>query len=158
MTNKIDQVFRLIIPIRFAITVSFRWRIWTASLLALIMCLSVCFASTCPSSISNSTAITREQFTVSEYIPSALGIVVSSVSNSFYILNWLHAPGNHTAIVRKLDASGSQIWITAFGDFYYQGRLSVDPTEQYVYLATYDNYLLITRYSASNGAIMGHHR
>ena len=122
------------------------------------MCLSACLAATCPSSISSSTAITIEQFTVSEYTPSELGLVVDSVSNSIYVLNWIHSYTNHIAIVRKLNASGSQNWITAFGDYFSKGRLSVDTAEKYVYLATYSSSLLVTRYSASSGAIMDHHR
>ena len=62
------------------------------------------------------------------------------------------------AVVRKVDASGSQSWIASFAFDSIRKSLSVDVAEQSVYLAQYYDPMIVLKLSAENGSIVSQHQ
>ena len=60
---------------------------------------------------------------------------------------------NNTAI-RKMDASGSESWLTSFGFYPVTKSLTVDATEQALYLVSFTNSLVVFRLSTRDGSII----
>ena len=87
--------------------------------------------SICPSSVPASAAMTIEKYTFSSYSTSPFGTIQGPLSNSLYFLYKLSS--SIKAAVRKVDASGSQIWVACFGFEPSAKSLSVDAAEQSVY-------------------------
>ena len=116
--------------------------------------------ATCPSSVSSSAEITTEQcsFTgyTNTYTTYTYGVVGGSVSNSLYYLYKLSLSGN--AAVRKVDASGSQTWMASFALTPLMKSLSVDATEQSVYLASKESPLVMLKLLASDGSVVSQHK
>ena len=65
---------------------------------------------------------------------------------------------SNAAIIRKVDASGSQTWITSFEFNSIWKSLSVDAAEQSVYLVSLINPLFVLRLAASDGSIVSQHQ
>ena len=109
--------------------------------------------STCPSTVPSSAAIITNQFSFSGYATTwAFGIATSQVSNNIYYMYRLLSAGN--TVVRKIDSSDSQIWLTSFALDPTVKWLSVDSSEQNVYIASNTNPITVMRLSASDGTIV----
>ena len=78
------------------------------------------------------------------------------MSNSLYYLYLVYTP--NSAAVRKVDASGSQTWMASFAFQPITKSLSVDATEQSVYLASRENPIVVLRLAASSGSIVTQHQ
>ena len=114
-------------------------------------------AITCPSSVSNSSATIVEQCSFQAYDSASIEWVASGlVSNSLFYLYKLSAASNDAA-VRKVDSSGVQKWMASFQQWPSMKSLSVDASEQQVYLSTYSLQIIILILSASNGGIVAQH-
>ena len=126
-------------------------------MLAAIIC-SV-LAATCPALVPSSAATITEQSSFLTYTnPEAFGVVGSPVSNSLYYLYKIYFISSNAAIIRKVDASGSQTWITSFEFNSIWKSLSVDAAEQSVYLVSLINPLFVLRLAASDGSIVSQHQ
>ena len=62
------------------------------------------------------------------------------------------------AAVRKVDASGSQTWMASFALTPLMKSLSVDATEQSVYLASKESPLVMLKLLASDGSVVSQHK
>ena len=125
----------------------------------LMLALSICSVqtATCPSSVPSSAATITEQCSFSVYTSTnTFGVAVGPVSNSLYYLHYLPSPDN--AVVRKVDASGSQAWVASFALYPIRKSLSVDTTEQSLYLASFLNPLEVLRLLTSDGSIVTQHQ
>ena len=123
-----------------------------------ILSLSICSVqtATCPSSVPISAATIIEKYNFSGYATSTYGITEGPVSNSLYYLYQISSP--ISAAVRKVDASGSQTWMTSFLFTPLLKSLSVDAAEQSVYLASQVNPIVVLKLSASDGSIVSQHQ
>ena len=121
-----------------------------------MLCSWMWTANTCPISTSSSTAITIEQFTLSENGAQTSGVVVGPVSNSLYYLITIYYFGY--SAVRKVDVSGSETWLAAFGSSPMMKSLSVDATEQYVYFVSSTSNFVVMKLTASNGIVVSQHQ
>ena len=102
-------------------------------------------------------ATTIEQGNFSGYTDTQnYGIAVGIVSNSFYYLYCLSTSFN--SAVRKINASGTQSWMASFAVDPISKSLSVDASEQSVYLAGLTNPLVVLILAASNGSIVSQHQ
>ena len=121
---------------------------------------SICSAqsATCPSSVPISAATITEQCNFSGYTTTQTsGIAVGPVSNSLYYLYSIYTPIS-TAAVRKVDSSGSQTWMASFALEPIAKSLSVDATEQSVYIASFTNELVVLKLATSDGSIVTQHQ
>ena len=124
-----------------------------------VLAASICSikAAICPSSVSPLLATTIEKGNFSGYTNTQnYGIAVGIVSNSFYYLYCLSTPFN--SAVRKVNASGTQSWMASFAVDPISKSLSVDASEQSVYLAGFTNPLVVLILAASNGSIVSQHQ
>ena len=113
--------------------------------------------ATCPSSVPSSSATTTEQCNFSGYTTTqTYGIAVGPVSSSLYYLYFISTPAS--AVVRKVDATGSQAWMASFIFDLISKSLSVDATEQNVYLASYPDPLVVLKLATSSGSILAQHQ
>ena len=125
-----------------------------------VLAASICSVetATCPPLVPSSAAIITEQCNFSECGYTSTDMVaVGPVSNSLYYLYWLSDP-SYNAAVRKVDASGSQTWMASFAFQPITKSLSVDATEQSVYLASRENPIVVLRLAASSGSIVTQHQ
>ena len=83
-------IIRLILTIFFEMTMKLRCRVIAINLLVLLLCSSVCIAATCPSTTSNLTAISTEQFIFSSGEIHTYGVIAGPVTNSLYYLNHIY--------------------------------------------------------------------
>ena len=83
-------------------------------------------------------------------------MAVGPVSNSLYYVYYLSSPTS--SVVRKVDASGSQIWMASFAFYQILKSLSVDAAEQSVYLASKESPLAVLKLAASDGSIVSQHQ
>ena len=114
--------------------------------------------STCPPSVPISAATTTEQCSFTEYTNTrTFGVAGGPISNSLYYLYWIYIP-NNAAVIRKVDSSGSQTWMTSFGFWPIAKSLSVDVAEQSVYLASETNPLVVLILAANDGSIVSQHQ
>ena len=133
---------------------------FSVSIKVLMLCLYMLTASiplvewsTCPSTVPSSAAIVTSQFSFSGYATTwAFGIATSQVSNNIYYMYRLLSAGN--IVVRKMDSSDSQIWLTSFALNPTVKCLSVDPSEQNVYIASMTNPITVMRLSANDGTFV----
>ena len=96
-------------------------------------------AASCPPSVPVSAGTTTEQSNFTGYNTYTFGIAGGPVSNSLYYLYFLLSSSENAA-VRKVDASGSQRWMASFAFKPIVKSLSVDATEQSVYLASFNKH------------------
>ena len=75
------------------------------------------------------------------------------VSNDLYLLDSLFSTPNYT-VIRRESTSGSQVWMTALNMPPTVKGLSVDPSEQNIYVWKYSTQLDIIRLSSSTGALV----
>ena len=125
-----------------------------------VLVASICsvLAATCPSSVTSSSIITSEQCTFSGFTSfENYGVAGGPVSSSLYYLYRLFTPTLNAA-VRKVDASGSQIWLASFAFYSLLKSLSVDAAEQNVYLAVVSNPIVVLKLAASDGSIVTQHQ
>ena len=132
------------------------WRCWTlgATLLVLMLCLSISIASTCPSSIPKTTATTIEQYIVNESPTKTLKVISSTISDSLYIFDTIPS----YSVVRKINSSGTQLWGEAFEISILTKSLAIDLKESNVYFASYNNPVTVFRLNSTNGAILNQHK
>ena len=119
-----------------------------------VLARSICSvqAAICPPSVSSSVATTTEQYNFSGRT-NTLEVAGNSVSNNLYYMYSIFLESERAA-VRKVDASGSQIWLASFLFEPIKKSLSVDAAEQSVYLASMTNHLTVLKLSASDGSII----
>ena len=124
-----------------------------------MVALSICSVQTaiCSASVSTSAATTTEQSSFSGYTTEMFGVAVGQMCNSLYYLYRLTS-GSYNAAVRKVDESGSQIWMASFAFDPDVKSLSVDASERSVYLAVHINPLVVLKLSGSTGSITSQHQ
>ena len=59
--------------------------------------------------------------------------------------------------IRKVDSSGNQVWLASLAFELVEKSLSIDSSEQNVYIARNADPLLVFKLLASNGAILSQH-
>ena len=128
-----------------------------------VLALSICsvLSATCPPSVPSSAATITELSSFTGYTSTyTYGIAGGPVSNSLYYLYWLSSPSIpiSNAAVRKVDASGSQTWMTSFAFWPLSKSLSVDAAEQSVYLASRNDPLIVLKLLTSDGSIVSQHQ
>ena len=130
------------------------WKMTKWSIILSILCLiSTSHWSTCPSSSSTSNTITSEQCSFSTYIfTETYNVVLGPVSASMYYLYYIRNPTNW--VIRKANSDGSSAWMAALSFYPTVKSLTVDTSEQYVYVAKYSNPLDVVRLGADTGAIV----
>ena len=136
-------ILGLILHIWSETTAKLRFRVLSTSLLALLLCSSVCIASTCPSSTSSLTTISTEEFKFSLMETRTVNVVVGPVSNSLYYLNKVldNTCWNiYYTTLMKTDAFGSRSWLASFSESPNSKSLAVDTTEQFLYIAVGNSY------------------
>ena len=112
--------------------------------------------ATCPSSVPFSATTIIEQCSFSGFTAvRPYGVAVGPVSSSLYYLDQLSTPDS--AVVRKVDTSGSQTWMASFAFWPIVKSLSVDAAEQSVYLASNTNPIVVIKLAASDGTIATQH-
>ena len=110
--------------------------------------------SICPSSISASNTIASEQCSFTGFIFTATyNAVLGPVSGSLYYLNAIYDTSNHWAI-RKVNPDGSLAWMASFSFPPILKSLSVDTSEQHVYVGNNNNPLDLVRLGTGTGAIV----
>ena len=114
-------------------------------------------AASCPPSVPVSAGTTTEQSNFTGYNTYTFGIAGGPVSNSLYYLYFLLSSSENAA-VRKVDASGSQRWMASFAFKPIVKSLSVDATEQSVYLASLTSTLVVLRLSTNDGSVVSQHQ
>ena len=114
--------------------------------------------TTCSASMSSSSATITEthKFTGSSSV-EIFKVVVGPVSNSLYYLDQIYISSN-SAVVRKVDASGSLTWMASFAFNPVMKSLAVDATEESVYVSSQTNPLVVLKLNASTGAIITQHK
>ena len=113
--------------------------------------------ATCPPSVPASAAIISEQCNFAGYTTTqTYGVATGQVSKSLYYMYTISSP--QIAGVRKVDASGSQSWMTSFAFFPIVKCLSVDVAEQSVYFARQINPIVVLKLAASDGSIVSQHQ
>ena len=110
--------------------------------------------ATCSSSVPSSAVTITEQYKISGSATISYGVAVGPVSKSLYYLYWI----SFNAAVRKVDASGSQTWVTSFTLNPISKSLSIDAAEQSVYLASCESPLVVIKLDASSGSIASQHQ
>ena len=130
-----------------------RFQIFIVGLLMLSSRVSLVQTTTCPSSVPSSAKTTTEECNFIGESAYTVGVVGGPVSNSLYYLIYLDTL--NSAIIRKVDVTGSQSWMVSFSFSFHpiQKSLSVDATEQSVYLASQTNPLVVFKL-ASNASIV----
>ena len=125
-----------------------------------VLAVNICSVqtATCSSSVPPLTTTTTEQCSFTGYtLTKTYGVAEGQVSKSLYYLYWLSTPSS-SAVVRKVDASGSQTWMASFAFQPIIKCLSVDATEQSVYLSRFANPLVVLKLAASDGSIISQHQ
>ena len=144
--------------IRQSKTFKLCFRIFITTIFVLTAKISSVKTATCSSSVPSSAAITTEKCSFDGYSTTyTYGVVEGPVSNSLYYLYRLDS-GSNSAAVRKVDASGSQTWMASFAFWPILKSLSVDATEQSVYLASNENPLVVLKLLASDGSVVSQHQ
>ena len=141
--------------------ITLNWRCWTlaTTLLVLMMCSSVCIASTCPSFIPKTTATTIDQYRISGSSTYPYKVVSSTVSDNLYYLDYISISNSSLhSVVRKINTSGTQFWQDAFEVNPLKRSLSIDAKELSVYFASSDNPVTVFRLDSSNGDIINQHK
>ena len=123
-----------------------------AILLVLLLCLSVFSSASCPSSASSLTAITTLTYTFNSLETFAYKSVSGPVSKNMYYLD-KYSDSSEYGVVRRIDSSGSQIWMKAIRLTPDMRSLAVDSTEQNIYFCENSNPLKVIILSASDGSI-----
>ena len=114
--------------------------------------------ATCPPSVPHSATTTEQySFTVNN-LTQTLGVVGGQVSNSLYYMYYIYSSLSGITGVRKVDASDSQTWMASFVFPPIGKSLSVDATEQSVYLASLTSPLVVLKLAANDGAIVSQHQ
>ena len=67
-------------------------------------------------------------------------------------------PPSYSTAVRKVDASGSQIWMASLSIRPTVKSLSVDASEQNVYYASLTTSLIVLKLATSDGSIISQHQ
>ena len=130
----------------------------TVRLCVLVASICSVLTATCPPSVPSSATITSEQCSYTGYsFIETYGVAGGRVSNSLYYLYRLFTPSFY-AVVRKIDASGSPIWMASLAFYPIVKSLSVDAAEQSVYLAYVTNPVQVFRLAASDGSIVSQHQ
>ena len=80
------------------------------------------------------------------------GIVPGMISNGLYYL--YRIASNEAAVVRKMDSSNSEVWVSALPFTPITKSLSVDINEQSVLYALNDNPTTVVRLNAVSGALI----
>ena len=110
----------------------------------------------CPSSVPASAAMTIETYNFSQYPAFPFGTIQGPVSDNLYFLHQILF-GSNNAAVRKVNASGSQIWVTSFGVESSAKSLSVDAAKQSVYFSSYTSPLTVFRLNTTDGSVLSQH-
>ena len=128
------------------------FRIFIVGLLMLSSSVSLVQTAICPSSVPSSAKSATEECNFIGESAYTVGVVGGPVSNSLYYLIYLYP--SISAIIRKVDATGSQSWLVSSLFHPIQKSLSVDATEQNVYLASQSYPLVVLKLLASNASIV----
>ena len=135
---------RKIAQLRFKVLVLYLW--------LLIVNIQTIFAYKCSNLTPNSTIITSEQCKFSGYTTTrTYGVATSQTSNNLYYLHLIDPPTG--AVVRKVDSSGTQIWMASFQLDPQRKSLIVDLNEQSVYLAIYSLTLAVLNLNTNSGGV-----
>ena len=130
------------------------WKMTKWAVILMILCLIVMSHwSTCPSSSSTLNTITSEQYSFTGYAGTNTdNVVLGPVSGSLYYLYHIFTPSNWA--IRKTNLDGSLAWMASLSFFLILKSLSVDTSEQHVYVAIYANPLDVVRLGAGTGVIV----
>ena len=116
-----------------------------------------CYWSTCPSFNSNSFKITSEECSFSGYTTTkAYNVVYGPVSFSLYYMYFITTPNGWA--IRKVNQDGSLAWMAALSFSPIIKSLTVDSSEQYVYVASYTNPIDVIKLDSSTGSIVDQRR
>ena len=119
--------------------------------------ISLVYTAKCSSSVPSSVTTTSDQCSFSAGSAFfTFGVVGGPLSNSLYYSYRIYI--NDYAVIRKVNASGSQIWMVTYGFFPSSKSLSVDAAEQCVYIWRSTPTMTVIRLSASNGSISSQHQ
>ena len=125
-----------------------------AVMLLILWLITTSYWSTWPSSNSASNTIASEQYSFTGYTHTATyNSVLGSVSGSLYYLYAIYDGSNHWAI-RKVNSDGSFAWMASFSFPPIIKSLSIDTSEQHVYVASNANPLDVLRLGTDTGAIV----
>ena len=128
------------------------------SLFLILSCIiPLCNWFACSTSTSISNTITSDQFNFTGFSStSAHNVVLGPVSNSLYYLYHISTPS--TSVVRKLNPDSYLAWMAVVSFWPIQKSLTVDPSENYAYIASNTNPLDIVRFGSSTGSIVDSQR
>ena len=120
------------------------------SFISFLCFISVSYASSCIGSTLNSTEVSIEKYSFTNYSNSYVyGVTQGKVSNGLYYL--FRAYNSDTAIIRKVNTNMTQLWLTSYLFTSYANSISVDLTEANVYIGIASN---VMRLNASTGALV----
>lgn len=116
------------------------------------LCVSITNAVTCSTPLTGLMSKSTETATILGYdYYSRLNRVVAGTSNMLYSLIYISTPIR--AVIRKTDASFVQSWIVSFSFSPISKSLSVDSSEQNVFVASQTTPIVVFRISASTKAV-----
>ena len=114
--------------------------------------------TTCPSSVPSSAGKIADQCSYTGYTDiRTFGVARGPVSNSLFYLDQILSP-TAAWVLRKVDASDSQAWITSFAFNIVMKSLSVDAAEQTVYFVGWISPTTVLRLDANDGSILNQHQ
>ena len=148
--NQIEQISRCW-PFKMKIIA----KLILIALFAMWLISSPTFAATCSS--SSSLAITSQQETFSGYTStSTFNVIYGSVSGSLYYLYNLLS--NSYSALRRVNASNSLVWMVGYQFYSLAKSLSIDSSEQYLYLLTRTTPIDWLQLQASDGSFVSSQR
>ena len=119
-------------------------------LISFLSLISISYASACIGSALNSTEVSIEKNSFTNYTNSYVyGVAPGRASNSLYYL--YRAYNTETAIIRKVKSDNTQSWIVSYLFSSYANSISVDLIETNVYISIASN---VMRLNANTGALV----
>ena len=109
-----------------------------------------------PSSSSSQTNVYIEKYTFTDYDTTSYGVVQGTKDYATFYLDYVFNDtiSANYGVIRRVNADNSAVWMTAFNLSPVMKSLSVDPNEQYVYIASWSSPIDIVRMNAVTGVIV----
>ena len=106
-----------------------------------------------PTSTSDSKAINTIKERFNSFANTfTFDIALGSISNGLYIYYEAYSP--YKSVIRKLDSSGNFIWMNGFEVQPLLKSLSIDSSEQNVYIGGLGNPLIVIWIRSSDGVLL----
>ena len=118
-----------------------------------ILSVNICFMASWPTSTSDSKAINTIKERFNSFANTfTFDIALGSISNGLYIYYEAYSP--YKSVIRKLDSSGNFIWMNGFEVQPLLKSLSIDSSEQNVYIGGLGNPLIVIWIRSSDGVLL----